>query len=77
MVRNGLMNICIVVVQWPRNRGVKGCNCNLRLQKLSHKNAIIHENSDFWGYFATPATLDLGSLRGHYCGVSTLKSMQN
>ena len=50
--------------QWPRNRGVRGCNCNPRFQKLSHKNAIKRKNPLFWGCFATPATLAFGSLCG-------------
>ena len=65
------LQVCLEVValinnddQWPRNRGVRGCNCNPRFQKLSHKNSIKHEKSNFWGYFATPATLDFGSLCG-------------
>ena len=35
--------ILYTYAQWPRNRGVEGCNCNPRFQKLSHKNAIKRE----------------------------------
>ena len=52
--------------QWPRNQGGKGGNCPLSFLKLSHKNAIKHKNSSFWGHFAPLAPSAFGALRGHW-----------